>query len=410
MTAFNEALEKALSRSEEEFLQAMTPLLASASPDKLETLAQVLEHGSVVDKSHTTKLFITVLGDVGAEFLKTKLDTKRPRLFKEAAEIIGSLGYSNALESLKKGISEKHPELVLSSVKAISRLCAQANTEAQVALTDFYLNFKDEVMLTKSIKYLLPHQERLADIFLKAYEEIDEERKMWVLKLFAQTANEKLVNLYERELDAHPLERGIYCLAGLGKIGNDAAVKVLGKHLVNEEWFFRKHLVAALGATGNKNAVEPLLGFLKDPSQQVQGAAVESLSKLGNQNPEIIINKLLKGNRTEQINLIRAMGQLKNPKFLPPLLRMLGNEELHFFTIDALGDLGVKEAEPALRELLKSKVWFNRLNALEALAKLELPNMLQLASDTMQDENDMVRNSAFRIHSLLKSSQGNTSV
>ncbi len=402
MTAFNDALEKALRLPEEEFLQQTVLLLDPLTEEKLETLCQVLEHGSVVDKSHVTKLFIEKLGDAGAEFLTNKLEPSRPRLFRETATVIGSLGYSNALESLEKGILPEHPDLVLSSVKAISRLCQGENPDAKKVLTDFYLNFKDEVLLTRSIKYLLPHIKGLSKILLDAYEGLDDDRKMWVLKLFTQSNETAFVEFYEKELDTEPLERGIYCFAGLGRIGNDEAVKVMGKHLKNEEWFLRKHLVAALGESGNKNAIEPLLTFLDDASQQVQGAAVESLSKIGNKNPEIIIEKLLSGNRNEQVNLIRVMGQLKNPKFLSPLLEMLKNESLHFFTIDAIGDLGVKEADNSLKELLKSDLWFNRLNALESLAKLNLPDMLQIASETMQDENDMVRNAAFRIHSLLK--------
>ncbi|MEW6711502.1 MAG: HEAT repeat domain-containing protein, partial [Candidatus Riflebacteria bacterium] len=54
-------------------------------------------------------------------------------------------------------------------------------------------------------------------------------------------------------------------------------------------------------------------------------------------------------------------------------------------------------AEPSLRKLLKDSEWFNRLNALEALAKLNLENIVQIAQECVQDENDMVRNSASRI-------------
>jgi HEAT repeat protein len=75
-----------------------------------------------------------------------------------------------------------------------------------------------------------------------------------------------------------------------------------------------------------------------------------------------------------------------------------------FFSIDALGDLGFAQAEAPLRKLLKNDVWFNRLNALEALAKLNIQGIVQISSEAMQDENDMVRNSAMRINALAKSS------
>lgn len=83
--------------------------------------------------------------------------------------------------------------------------------------------------------------------------------------------------------------------------------------------------------------------------------------------------------------------------FLKPLIDELKDRKSMFFTIDALGDLGFAEAEIPLRRILKDAEWFNRLNALEALAKLPLPSLGQIAQEQAQDENDMVRNSAARI-------------
>jgi HEAT repeat protein len=91
------------------------------------------------------------------------------------------------------------------------------------------------------------------------------------------------------------------------------------------------------------------------------------------------------------------MGQLKNSKFIEPLVKALQDRNTLFFTVDALGDLGFAEAQTPLKRLLKDDLWFNRLNALEALSKLPIDNLFALAREALKDENDMVRNAASRI-------------
>jgi HEAT repeat protein len=404
MSDFLLALEAALSKPENEFLNVMLPLLNPPKEENLQILSRVLEHGSVVDKRYTAKLFTDYLGEIGAKHLSDNLSISKPKLFIESAEILGILKYSKAIKALEAGIYSNHPDLVLPAVKAVSLLYDDTDNESVSILAKFYLTFKDEVKLSKAIKYLIPLQKHLVPIFTESYNSADEDRKMWLLKFLAETDSKELAAFFGSELELQPLERGIYCLAALGRIGTDEAVKVLNNHIQNPEWFFRKHLAAAYGASDNANAIEPLLSFLSDSSQQVQSAAVESLSKIGNKNPKLLIEKLKSGSRKEKINLIRVMGQLRNESFLTPLLEILNNKDLLFFSIDALGDLGFAQAEAPLRKLLKNDVWFNRLNALEALAKLNIQGIVQISSEAMQDENDMVRNSAMRINALAKSS------
>lgn len=400
MENFAKILEFALSKSENEFISIIQDYLEPLTKEKLDLFASILENGSVVDKKCIAKLFIEKLGTTGAAFLTDKLSPDRPKLFTESAEILSALEYEKAIIPLSKAISSETPDLVLPAIKAISTFAN--NKKATEILKNFYLEFPDEVKLSKAIKYLTNIKEQLTPEFLSVYKKQTDDRKMWFLFYFSETPTPQLTELFETELDESPLEKGLYCLTGLGRIGTDKAVEVLSRHLDNEEWFFRKHLAAALGETNNKNAVEPLLSLLSDVSQQVQTSAVDSLSKVGNLFPEKIISKLNNCNKTEKVNLVRAMGKLKNKLFLKPLLNVLKDREMLFCSVDALGDLGFVEASDELINLLKDEIWFNRLNAIEALEKLNPPNLKQMASELMQDENDMVKNSATRIYTLCK--------
>ncbi|GAB4267848.1 MAG: hypothetical protein Kow0029_02670 [Candidatus Rifleibacteriota bacterium] len=391
---FDALLEEALTSSET-FQTNLEKVLHPLTTDKLASLVKVLESGGVVSKQLVSNLFIEKLGEKGAQYLTDNLTIDRPALFIEAASILGTLQFDAAVDKLKSAIEKKVQELVLPSVRALAMM--KPSRKVDDILVNFYLGCEDEVKLFSSIRYLLPRHETLVHEMLEKYRGLNEDRRMWVLKFLAETGNPEALRLFSEELDIAPLERGLYCIAGLGRIPCEESVQILLKHLKHPEWFLRKRIVEALGQTMQPTAVAPIISMIEDESVQVRAAAVESLSKVGNLMPELLVKKLKSSSNHIKINLIRAMGQLKNKMFLKPLIEELKDRSALFFTIDALGDLGFAEAEMPLRRLLKDKEWFNRLNALEALAKLHLNNIAQIAQECAQDENDMVRNSAARI-------------
>lgn len=396
---FTSLLEDALNHSES-FFEELVPQLQKPDAAQLAALCQVLQSGGVVARQLIARLFSEYLGPVGADYLVDNLDPANPRLFIEAASILGNLKYEPAIDALARALDPAYSELILPAIKALSLMPAQRRVDD--VLVGFYLKFPDEVKLSQSIRYLIARQQVLVHEMLEKYRALSAERRMWVLRFLAETGNAEALKLFSEELQAEPLERGLYCIRGLGQIASDSAVEILKRHARHAEWFIRKRIVEAFGATGKASAIEPLLAALHDESLQVRTAAVESLSKVGHLNPELLIKKLEKADKTAKINLIRAMGQLKNESFVKPLVEILKDRETLFFSIDAIGDLGFAEAEFPLRRLLKDDIWFNRLNALEALAKLPIQGLSQIASEASQDENDMVRNAATRILEGLK--------
>ena len=395
-------LETALTKPDS-FIQEILPELEPLTEEKLKALTSVLESGTVIDKQNVTKLFVENLKENGAAYLTNALDVKRPKLFIPIANIIGELRYSKALDALKAALKKEYSELVLASIKAISLM--PSSKPVVDTLASFYLTFEDEVLLSKSIKYLATYSKELVPIFLEKYPKLKSERQMWLLDYFSFVADERSEKLLIEEYKKYPDEKGVYCIDGLGRIGTDEAVAALSKALETPEWFLRKHIVTALGVSDNVNAIPPLLKALDDSHVLVRGAAVKSLSQVGNKNPDLLINALKTAQKQMKSNLVRAMGLLKNEKFVEPLTEVLKDRNSLFYAIDAVGDLGFPQAEFALRRLLKDDVWFNRLNALEALAKLNSRELKTFAQEAAEDENDMVRNSAARILVALKTKQ-----
>ncbi len=399
---FSLILETALTKPDS-FIQNILPELNPLSEDKLKALASVLESGTVIDKQNVTKLFVENLRENGAAYLTSILDVKRPKLFIPIANIIGELRYAKALDALKAALKKEFSELVLAAIKAISLM--PFSKPIVDTLATFYLTFEDEVLLSKSIKYLAAYSKELVPIFMERYPKLSSERQMWLLDYFSFVADKRSEKLLIEEYTKNPDEKGVYCIDGLGRIGTDGAVAALSKALETPEWFLRKHIVTALGVSDNVNAIPPLLKALDDSHVLVRGAAVKSLSQVGNKNPDLLINTLKTAQKQMKSNLVRAMGLLKNEKFVEPLTEVLKDRNSLFYAIDAVGDLGFPQAEFALRRLLKDDVWFNRLNALEALAKLNSRELKTFAQEATEDENDMVRNSASRILVALKTKQ-----
>ena len=396
---FASFLEEALGH-DESFFDVVLPRLKKPTAAEMSDLCQVLQSDGVVARQLVGRLFSEHLGTVGADYLTARLDVSQPRLFIEAAAILGQLQYEAAIEALSKGLLNSTPELVLPAIKALAMMPPSRRVDD--ILVGFYLDFPDEIKLSQSIRYLISRQQTLVHEMLEKYRSLSADRRMWVLKYLAETGNPESLKLFSEELQAEPLERGLYCIRGLGLIASDASVEILKKHAGHSEWFIRKRIMEAFGATGKASAIEPLLGALHDESLQVRTAAVESLSKVGNLNPDLLVKKLESTDRIVRINLVRAMGQLKNEKFVQALIELLKDRDLLFFSIDAIGDLGFAQAEFSLRRLLKDEIWFNRLNALEALAKLPVQGLNQIALEASQDENDMVRNAVARILAGIK--------
>jgi HEAT repeat protein len=394
--SFEKLLENALGSQEKFFSEILPELQPDADPKKLSALLEVFESGNVVGSRFVSDLFIKHLGAPGLEFLTANLNYSKPKSFVEIASILGELRYSKALPKLEEAIQNGTSEVVLPAVKAVA--CFEKGKIFDDVLGGFYLTHKDETVLYGSIKYLLERHESLVPFFLSKYRSLTPDRKMWVLKYLSETRHVETVRLFSEELDANPLERGLFCIHGLGKVATPDAVEVLAKHVNSSEWFLRKRIAEALGHTSALEAISPLIKMLKDDSLQVRAAAVEGLSKVGDLNPAALIDRLKVAERQEKINLIRAMGQLKKEEFIKPLIEILKDRDALFFSIDALGDLGFVDAEIPLKTLLKDEIWFNRLNALEALAKLPInSSIVEYAKSVSQDENDMVRKTASRI-------------
>jgi len=396
-SSFAELLEDAFGNPET-FAQKVLPAIKAGPDANISTLVKVFDSSDVVAKNLVADLFRGPLKDSCIRYLLPELSPAHSERFLWASIILADNQIPEALPGLIKILGGAPAPVVLAALKAISRY---DRPEAKDAIVEFYLSSGDEVQLSSSIRIISSIAPYMVPKMIERFPRLDKSRKAWVLKFLAEIGSELALGVFADALSRDPCELGVFCIKGLGKIGSAAAVQALVTQLGNKEWFIRKKVVEALGQTHSQTALLPLIGALLDPSVQVRAFAVESLTKVGKLEPALMVDAIGKADHNQKVGLIRAMGQIKERVFLEPLVKTLEDRSLLFFALDSLGDLGFPEAEHALEPFLKDSEWFNRLNALESLAKLHASNLLSWAKNCVEDPNDMVRHAAARIISRM---------
>lgn len=346
-------------------------------------------------------------GPLAASLLRQRFASRIPGLlmplleqrhllrFQWASSILVDLRIEEAVPLFRRILEQREKSFVLGAVRSLAAL---ATPSALEGLRAFLLEYPDEVQLSASFRYLVPLADRLGPSLLPRLDALSPDRRAWAIKYLAETGFPEALGVFRTSLVECPLDLGPFAISGLGRIGTVEAVEILVKNgMSQDEWFLRKRTVDALGQCRVPEAIPPLIRALIDGSVQVRTAAVESLSKVGHLDLTQLIGALQTGEQDQKIGLIRALGQIRDKRNVEPLIRTLQDRSTLFFSLDAIGDLGFVEATPALIPFLKDREWFNRLNALESLAKIYAPGLRDLAHDSLEDPNDMVRNAAQRI-------------
>lgn len=375
--------------------ETVLPFLQQNPDGYIPSLLEVFDTTEMAAKRSVADIFVGPLRDRAASILLPQLVIAKPDRFYWSAEVLGELQDERVIPSLIAGLAAGDKSVVLASVKGLAKFPREDTTQA---LIQFFLTCPDEVFLSMSLRFLVPLHQEMVPRLLPKYAGLDKFRRAWLLKYLALTGNPQAQDLFSSVLVRDPLDFGLFCIDGLGRIGSAAAIKILGETLKNPEWFVRKRVAVGLGLCASRESVPYLIQALEDESGQVRASAIESLSQVGKLDVPLLIKELGQARKRDtKVGLIRALGTIKDPQVVAPLLQTLNDRTTLFIALDVLGDLGFPQAAEALKPFLKDKEWFNRLNVLEALGKLNIPELKHLAEECREDSNDMVRNAAARI-------------
>ena len=183
-----------------------------------------------------------------------------------------------------------------------------------------------------------------------------------------------------------------WAAAALGRIGGPAAAKALLPHAAAKDGELRAAVAWALGQSGDSSAVQPLMKLPVDEYPPARAAAMWALGRLGDQ---AAASALRSGagdaDRNVRLAAVRGISEGKQPAFLAILAPRLDHEvrwepeeqddedpekppvlveKVHWAepdtavrlaVVQALGNLGVVDAVPALIFAMERETSFNRL-------------------------------------------------
>ena len=177
----------------------------------------------------------------------------------------------------------------------------------------------------------------------------------------------------------------------LSKIGNPA-VEPLIATLQFPDDDVRWKAAIALGEIGNPDAVEPLIQLLSDDDRFVRSRAAHALSMIGDPSVVPLIHALQKGDPGVRWGAALALGKIKNPIAVEPLILALTDEVamVRAEAAAALASFGTPALAPLLG-FLKGSMGETRIEVMTALGELKNADAIEPLVQLLENADDSER-------------------
>lgn len=358
------------------------------------------------------------------------LGDKEKKVRIAAAEAVGRLRCEAAIPALQKCISDPDTEIRMAAVKGLKMIRSPQAAPALVsALSDVVAEVAGHAAVALRQLGWEPATLGEAAAWRVALGEFD------AAVAYGPDAVEPLVRVTKHA----PFHLIIRALEALPRTGDPQVVKPLLDCLRHQDDIVRSAAATALGQLGDARAVEPLMGILQDRNQQVCQAACGALSKLGDrkavegvvallasasadlrttaaetlgklrdtQAVEPLINALKDTTKTVREAAVVALGALKDQRAIEALVRALTDVEgvirggalRSLRMIDAYWERSEQALKmvPELQQCLRSRDYWVRQSAAEALTKLGQAQPQNNALSTESDASGQKRHVAGEI-------------
>jgi len=256
----------------------------------------------------------------------------------------------------------------------------------------------------------------LVDVLRKGIGKYEEDKEVesildevvTALILDGSVAVKPLINLYNSS-EKTAVRR--YAIHALGSIADIEAFDTMIKALDDKSPIVRERAVALLGNFKQRDAVEPLLDVLNDKNEwkSIRARAIDSLGNLRDERSIEPILKLLDSEDDEiQNSSIIAFSKFRDVRAVPKMKKIIRDDfelpTIKDSAISALGQIGDKNAEDVLLELLNTRLGTAKIeltdriktlreNAIIALGKLEVTRAVPKLLDILEDKgkNEAIR-------------------
>ncbi|MCS6318031.1 MAG: HEAT repeat domain-containing protein [Nitrospira sp.] len=158
--------------------------------------------------------------------------------------------------------------------------------------------------------------------------------------------------------------------------------------LKDPDWVVRREAAITLGEMGDERCVAPLAAALRDGDWQVREVAIEGIGQIGSPAVDVLL-KLLRDWDVRKSAIV-ALGKIRDERVLEPLMQQLRNDEFMEDATDALVNLG-EPALPGLIKALKDKEELVRKQAVIALGRIKSPEAIDPLIEMLQNKDWFTR-------------------
>lgn len=190
----------------------------------------------------------------------------------------------------------------------------------------------------------------------------------------------------------------------LNEMKDPRTASALVRALKDGDWWVRESATEALSELGGSKISKMIMELLNDSDEYVRRAAVEFYCRVKDEAAfEDLVGLLDDEDWWVREKAITALGLIGDPRAVGKIARLAGDNEVKWAIPKALGRIGAPEAVEALSRLLKDSQRQIRLEALEALAKIDDERVVDLLKDAALGDDPETQSLALQ---LLKEKTG----
>jgi len=261
---------------------------------------------------------------VETDHMLEALESNLPEVRKCAAEALGKLGDSRAVEPLIQIINDKNWEVRSKAIEALGKLGDIR------ALETLFEAFKEGDRHTRfNVIYALHNfrDGRVVDILIQALTDADYFVRCSAAKELGEFRDVRaLESLIQALQDKEPLVRSD-AVHALMKINDKRAIDPVIQALKDENDMVRRSAVLALGVIGGIEAIEHIIQALRNDSA-VRDNAIAILNDFRDSRAvEPIIQALSDDDKNVRYSAARALGDFEDIRALKPLIQALNDDE-----------------------------------------------------------------------------------
>ncbi|NMB78302.1 MAG: hypothetical protein GYA23_04330, partial [Methanomicrobiales archaeon] len=329
------------------------------------------------------------------------------------------------VDGLTRALSYQDADIRLGAAKALSNFCSLDACPALVTC----LKDEDEQVRDASINTLVAMGENAIPILFNAmgdqswlvrrgatraltklrYTPDDDEIK--VCFLFAEGSWEELAGFKKKAIpylieglkDENPgIRKG--AAQALGSIGDPDGFEPLTRAISDPAVEVRAPAILALGELKDPRAIPFLLNLFYDGNAGIRNAAADGLAAIGMQAFEPLVAALSDPKTSARLAAIRALGKIKDPNVIPPILAKLEDAfpEMRTSAAVALGEIGAP-ALPQVLDVMKRGSRIARLACLDAFAKTLDERVTQALVAASKETDEQI---AKKAESVLRKREG----